>query len=73
MDREARGRRRVRHRHGEDHPAAKLTWEVVKEIREEYAAGGITQAALAARYGVSAGTVWNVLSGRAWRESEEAA
>jgi hypothetical protein len=37
---------------GGDSPRAKLSWEDADHIREEYAAGGVTMVALAAKYGV---------------------
>lgn len=39
-------------RRGETHPCAKLTTAQVEEIRTRYAAGGISQVALGAEYGV---------------------
>jgi hypothetical protein len=53
---------------GERSPNAKLTTAAVLDIRSRYAAGGITQAALAAEYGVVEGAIWNVLHGRSWVE-----
>ena len=46
----------------------KLTMEAVRDIRTRYAAGGIFQRELAEEYGVSAGQISMVCSGRAWRE-----
>ena len=37
-------------------------------IRAEYATGGITQQALAVRYGVATRTIWMVLNGKSWQE-----
>ena len=53
---------------GDRHPGAKLSREQVLEIRERYAAGGVTQAALAKEYGIGRATVGHVTSGRLWRD-----
>ena len=47
---------------------SKLTETEVVEIRERYAAGGITQAELARQYGVVEGCIWNVIHNRVFRE-----
>ena len=52
--------------HGETHHKAKLDWSAVREIRQRYAQGGVTQAELGARYGVSDSVVSRVINGRAW-------
>lgn len=59
------------HPTGEQHWAAKLTWADVRAIRAAYAAGGVTLATLAARYGVSQMTLSDVVRGRHWRERIE--
>jgi len=46
------------------HYLAKLTKADEAEMRARYAAGGMSQRALAAEYGVAQGTAWRVLSGR---------
>ena len=48
---------------GESHPAAKLTESDVLEIR---AAEGMTQSALATRYGVSRSLVGQIRTGKVW-------
>lgn len=53
--------------HGEDNPQSKLTIEQVQAIREAYAAGDVTQKALAIRLGVSRSTIGRVVSGDSWR------
>lgn len=63
MDRHGR---RVDNR-GERAGQAKLTWERVAEIRERYAAGGISVRALAQAYGVSGRAIHKVLTGATWR------
>lgn len=54
---------------GEDVYQAKLTWPIVREIRDRWAAGGVTQAAMALEYGVSAATVSHIICNRKWKES----
>ena len=53
-------------RRGEDHPAAKLRADQVVEMRARWAAGGITQRALAAQYGIHQTTCGDIVSGREW-------
>jgi plasmid maintenance system antidote protein VapI len=45
---------------------AKLTRAQVKAIRERYAAGGITQLALAREYGVTGESINNIVRRRTW-------
>ena len=52
---------------GESHHFAKLTHGVAAEIRERWAAGGVTQAELARQFGVSARTIRQLLLGRTWK------
>lgn len=56
---------------GEENPMAKLTWEIVREIRREVAAGS-KQAHMAKRFGVDRATVCYVVSGRIWRDDHYA-
>jgi hypothetical protein len=56
------------HPAGENHPSAKLTAKQVAEILRRQGTG----AELAARYGVSRGTVYDIWCGRRWRRSGEA-
>lgn len=63
-DREAKGRNVVRR--GEDHHAAKLTWEAVKEIRLSYRRRHLV-GELARRFGVSRETVRRAATGSSWR------
>lgn len=53
--------------HGANHPLAKLTDKQVVEARQRYAAGGISIAALARKYGVSGVSMRNVLYRATWR------
>jgi hypothetical protein len=53
--------------HGATHHQARLTDDAVRAIRAAYARGGTTQNELAAQYGVSNGTIWNVVHLRWWK------
>lgn len=52
---------------GEQHPKAVLTEELVKTLRDTYAAGGITMAALAVRYQVHERTIHGAITRRTWK------
>ncbi len=47
----------------------KLSMEKVREIRSLYAAGGITQRGLAARFGVAPSSIGFILQNKKWKES----
>ena len=51
---------------GENSYAAKLTWEIVKQIRIEYGVGNISQRELAKKYSVSLSTINQILKNRIW-------
>ncbi len=51
---------------GECHGSAKLTETKVREIRRRYAAGGVSQSALASEYGVTQWSICMVTRGRSW-------
>lgn len=55
---------------GEDSPDAKLTDDAVRDIRFRYAAGGISQRALAAEHGVSQGLIRGITQRTAWAHVE---
>ena len=56
------------HQTGERHGCHKLTDDLVRRIRQEYAAGGITQRQLAVKYGVTqGGSIGPLLRGETWR------
>ena len=65
-DRDEKGR--ARDPRGENAGTAKLSWEKVRAIRERWAAGGVSLAALGRRYGVSYTAISNVVTGRSWKE-----
>lgn len=52
---------------GSAHHGAKLNEEMVREIRLRYAFGSVLQKELAAEYGVSVGTIRDVLTRKCWR------
>lgn len=60
------GRWQHGHVSGEQHYNAKLTYQQVLEIREKYAAGGMTQRVLGDEYGVHSVTIWAIVHGTAW-------
>jgi HNH endonuclease/helix-turn-helix protein len=51
---------------GEDSVSSKLTEVEVREIKETYAAGGITHRELAKRYGVSRPHIGDIINGSRW-------
>lgn len=53
-------------RQGENHNLAKLTAKDVQEIRALYAAGGVTQTALARRWGISQTHASDLIRGKCW-------
>ena len=55
---------------GEKHWKSKLTAERVKEIRRRYADGGVSQAALAAEYGIHQTVVGGIVRRESWRHIE---
>ena len=57
---------------GESNERARLTPAQVAEIRAKYAAGGRTQADVAAEYGVSGVHVSAIVRGKRWRKGEAA-
>jgi len=54
-------------RRGETHGRALLTDDDVRAIRDQYAQGGISQAALGAAYGVDQRTVSLIVLGKGWK------
>jgi hypothetical protein len=51
---------------GERHGCAKLTERQVRQIRERYAAGGVTQTHLAKEYGVGQPMISDIVTRRRW-------
>lgn len=58
---------RSRSTRGTRHGAAKLSDAVVGEIRERYAAGGISQRALGLEYGVTNSLISMIIQGKRWK------
>lgn len=54
---------------GEAHYLTTLTLTQVHEIRQRYAAGGISQKSLGKEYGVVQGTICNIIHRLTWRDS----
>jgi HNH endonuclease len=52
---------------GERARSAKLTEAQVREIRQRYAAGGVTQLQLCAEYGVTSGSLNGIITRRYWK------
>lgn len=67
-ERRARGTHELPAIQGELHPNAVLTWDKVRSIRQEYAAGNTTQRKLAAKYGVSGPTIHAILHNTLWHD-----
>lgn len=64
-----KGRRQGRKLSGEEHRSAKLTWEIVRGIREEKRSRRTLNRDFAARYGVSLPIISRIVNGKIWRES----
>lgn len=52
---------------GENNPHAKLTAELVNQIREDWKTGNYTKVALSKKYNVTAATIGNIISGKTWK------
>jgi hypothetical protein len=55
---------------GAGHPRAKLTEEIVRAIRRDWATGSISTRDIARRYGIAHGTVVNIVYRHTWRHIE---
>lgn len=66
LDRVQKGR--SRHASGELHYRAKLSWEIVRRVRSEYATGRIPISVLAEENCVSRATIRLIVQNRTWRE-----
>jgi group I intron endonuclease len=53
---------------GEDNHSAKLSWILVKEIREKYATGNFFQRQLAEEYGINQPSVSHIITNISWKE-----
>lgn len=52
---------------GEKSGQAKLTWEIVSQIRREFLAGGVSKSELARKYGVSQPSIKNIIMNITWK------
>lgn len=55
---------------GEKCSTAKLTWDVVQQIRDEFATGEHTKKGLARKYGVDQHTIRRAILGQTWRAED---
>jgi hypothetical protein len=55
-------------RDGEKGPSAKLTWEIVTEIRRRYAADATTYRQLGAEFGVVSSQIGHIIRGEQWKQ-----
>jgi len=71
-DRDRKGRWRAPdnpvHVSGEQHGMSRLTWALVREIRQRFQSGGVSKRGLAREFHVHPKTVREVLSGARWKE-----
>lgn len=68
QDKVAHGTLNRNRRNGNDHEWSKLTADDVKEIRERYSAGGITQRELAAEFNTSRANIGLIVNGKNWKK-----
>lgn len=61
-------KRRSRNQAGEKNNMTKLTWDTVREIRERYKAGEVTQAKLGVQFGVVRSAIGHIVRGERWKE-----
>ena len=54
----------------ENHPNAKLNWEIVKDIREQYS-HGVTMKELAEKHNIKKPAIWKVVHNYSWVEKTE--
>lgn len=66
-DMRAKGREAHAAPRGSQHGQAKLTEQLVSDLRRRYATGGVSQRALAREAGISQTQIRSVLAGRHWR------
>ncbi len=67
QDMSKKGRYSKRVMKGENHPLAKLTEKQVKKIRKSYVPGFIKQKDLGHKYGVSQGTIFQIVHRNLWK------
>jgi ribosome-binding protein aMBF1 (putative translation factor) len=69
-DKAQKGRERTGDQKGEHNPGARLTADLVREIRRRYAEGNIQQKDLAREYNIARGQISQIITGKAWRHIE---
>jgi hypothetical protein len=57
--------------HGENNAQAKLTWDIVRQIRMRYATGDDTHASLAIEFKVSSTLIGYIIRGKLWKEKDD--
>ena len=55
---------------GEKHPGAKLTWEIIKEIRRLYNTGSYTQRKLAKIFNIDFGNIYYIVNNKTWIDED---
>jgi hypothetical protein len=70
VDKISKGRHGYTGSSGENHPMAKLTWEIVDEIREKRK-NGVTQRKVAEEYGISQWHVSDIAHNKIWVRKEK--
>lgn len=56
---------------GTNNPRAKATWDVVRQIRELYAQGGVTYRQLGSKFGLAKPTVGEIVRGDKWKAEDD--
>lgn len=67
QDKMQKGRHNYRTHHGTDHGNAKMTDDIVREMRELYATKRASQNQLSVRFGLSQASVWAILHRKTWK------
>lgn len=55
---------------GEAHPASKLNWNSVNEIRRAYSAKELNQYQLAEKFGVVQANIYNIVNNKTWKDED---
>jgi len=58
----------ITNQYGSKNPSAKLTWKLVRQIREEHAETGMSHKKLAKKYNISSSTIGRVIRRESWVE-----
>lgn len=57
---------------GETNPKAKITWDQVREVRQAYATGMVSQQSIAIDLGLNQSTVGRIVRGEIWKDDKPA-